>query len=71
MLAVYRTLIERPRSPIERGCTSKVTYTSRREARTRSRDGRHADGSLQPYHCPNCGAWHLGHRRGTFTSFTS
>lgn len=66
MLADYRALIERPRSPIERGCTSKVPYDSRREARARSRNGRHQDGSLQPYHCQHCGAWHLGHRRGAF-----
>ena len=71
MLADYRTLIERPRSPIERGCTSKIAFISRREARTRSRNGRHMDGSLQPYHCQNCGAWHLGHRRATAVSYTS
>ena len=68
MHAAYRTLTERPRSPIERGCTSKISFTSRREARTRSRHGRHMDGSLQPYRCVTCGAWHLGHRRGTFVT---
>ncbi|MFL5674937.1 MAG: hypothetical protein ACJ779_08025 [Chloroflexota bacterium] len=68
MLADYRSFIERPTSPLERGCTTKVAYTSRREARTRSRHGRHADGSLQAYHCRYCGGWHLGHRRGAFVS---
>jgi hypothetical protein len=67
MLAAYRALIERPLSPIERGCTSKVGYSSRREARTRSRHGRHQDGTLQPYRCGNCGDWHLGHRRRAFS----
>lgn len=66
MLAEYRLLIERPPSSIERGCTSKISYTSRREARSTSRRGRHLDGSLAPYHCTNCGAWHLGHRRRVF-----
>ena len=66
MLADYRALIERPLSPIERACTSKVGYGSRREARTRARHGRHQDGTLRPYHCGNCGEWHLGHRRRAF-----
>lgn len=66
MLAEYRLFIERPISPIERGCTSKTGYASRREARMRSRHGRHQDGSLTAYHCAFCGLWHLGHRKRAF-----
>jgi hypothetical protein len=66
MLADYRLLIGRSSSPIERGCMSKISYSSRRDARSTSRHGRHQDGSLAPYHCANCGAWHLGHRRRAF-----
>ena len=63
MLVDYRLFIGRASSPIERGCTSKITYSSRREARSTSRHGRHQDGSLAPYRCAHCGDWHLGHRR--------
>jgi hypothetical protein len=63
MLADYRMFIDRDLPLIERGCTSKVAFESRRAARSRSRHGRHQDGSLAPYHCRYCGAWHLGHRR--------
>jgi hypothetical protein len=66
MLAEDRLLIERPSSPIERGCTSKISYRTRHEARSTSRRNRHLDGSLAPYHCANCGGWHLGHRKRAF-----
>jgi hypothetical protein len=64
MLAEYRTLINRDLPLVERGCTSKAAFLSRREARSLSHNGkRHADGQLKPYHCRNCDRWHLGHGR--------
>ena len=62
MIAVYREYIERPRDPIQRGCISKAAYVSRRGALQFARHGRRQDGTLRPYHCANCDAWHLGHR---------
>jgi len=46
---------------MERGCTSKARFLSRREARSMGRHGRHQDGSLRPYHCRFRDWWHLGH----------
>ena len=66
MQVAYRDLIDRRIPLVERGCTSKAAYDSRREAKNRARHGRHMDGSLRPYHCDHCGAWHLGHRRRAF-----
>lgn len=50
-------------------CTTKVRYESQRHAFTElkrmlSRSRRHADLSSahRPYHCPFCGAWHIGKR---------
>jgi hypothetical protein len=63
MLGEYRTLINRDLPLIERGCTSKATFFSRREARSVSRSGWVGRGQLKPYHCPNCKQWHLGHPR--------
>ena len=62
MITAYALLTERPRSRVERSCSSKVPFDSRREAVSRVRHGRHQDGTLHPYHCAFCGAWHLGHR---------
>jgi hypothetical protein len=62
----YRDLIYRRMPLIERSCTSKSMFTSRREANQRARHSRGTDGSLRPYHCDNCGGWHLGHRRHAF-----
>ena len=62
MLVDYRTFINRDLPFVERGCTSKVAFVSRREARSISNHGRRQDGSLAPYHCRYCGSWHLGHR---------
>jgi hypothetical protein len=61
MIAAYTLLTERPTGRVERSCSSKAPYGSRREARSRVRHGRHQDGTLHPYHCAFCGAWHLGH----------
>jgi hypothetical protein len=63
VIANYRQLINRDLPIIERGCTSKTVFVSRREARSWVRNGRRSDGSLDPYHCGVCGQWHLGHRR--------
>jgi len=64
MLAIdYRTLINRNLPLEERGCTSKVTFSTRVEARSLARRGRRSDGQLDPYHCRYCDFWHLGHRR--------
>ena len=63
VIAAYRSLIERPRDPVGRSCSSKSVFTSRREAVSLSRHGHHQDGTLQAYHCPHCEFWHLGHRR--------
>jgi hypothetical protein len=62
MIVAYTQFIERPTGRVERSCTSKVPYMSRREARSRVRHGRNQDGTLRPYRCPFCGAWHLGHK---------
>jgi hypothetical protein len=63
VIADYRRFINRDLPLIERGCTSKAAFVSRREARSLVRSGRRSDGSLDPYHCGVCGHWHLGHRR--------
>jgi hypothetical protein len=61
MLAIdYRTLINRDLPAVERGCTSKSPFTSRREATHVARHGRHASGQLEAYHCRWCDLWHLG-----------
>lgn len=65
MLADYKTFINRDLPPVERGCTSKAVFVSRREARSLSRHARHGSGQLAPYHCQVCDLWHLGHRRPT------
>jgi hypothetical protein len=57
----YRELINRNLPLVERGCTSKAMFISRREARSRVRNGRHQDGSVRPYRCRYCAWWHLGH----------
>jgi hypothetical protein len=62
MIAEYREYIERPRDPMQRGCIEKAAYPSRRGALQFARHGRRQDGTLRPYHCANCDAWHLGHR---------
>jgi hypothetical protein len=60
----YHDFINRDLPLVERGCTSKALFLSRREARAWMRSGRRSDGRLDPYHCGYCGGWHLGHRRG-------
>lgn len=62
LITDYRTLINRDLPLLERGCTSKAAFESRREARSLARHGRHANGQLHPYHCRYCDLWHLGHR---------
>jgi hypothetical protein len=63
MLAIdYRTLINRDLPLVERGCTSKVAFSTRAEARSLARHGRRSNGQLHPYHCRYCDLWHLGHR---------
>ncbi|HJW21517.1 MAG TPA: hypothetical protein VJ506_03720 [Candidatus Limnocylindrales bacterium] len=61
MIADYRLLINRDLPFMQRGCSSKVGFVSRREARTAVRRGRHGNPQLDPYHCRWCGLWHLGH----------
>jgi len=61
----YRAFINRNLPLVERGCTSKAVYFSRREARSTGRHGKSQDGSLRPYHCRWCDRWHLGHARRT------
>jgi hypothetical protein len=61
----YRRFINRDLPLLERGCTSKAAFESRREARSLARQGRRSDGRSHPYHCRTCGSWHLGHRRGS------
>lgn len=63
MAVDYRQFINRDLPRIERGCTSKVVFDSRREARSWVRHGRRSDGTTAPYHCGACGSWHVGHRR--------
>jgi hypothetical protein len=62
VITAYTLLVERPTNHLERFCSSKISYASRREARARVRGGRNQDGTLRPYHCQFCDAWHLGHR---------
>ena len=61
--ADYHQFINRDLPYLERGCTSKALFTSRREARSLVRNGRRSNGALKAYHCRSCGGWHLGHRR--------
>ncbi|HEY8868203.1 MAG TPA: hypothetical protein VIM30_02290 [Candidatus Limnocylindrales bacterium] len=61
MTTDYRQFINRDLPLVERGCTSKISFESRREAKSVSRRG--GDGRLRPYHCGNCESWHLGHAR--------
>ena len=68
MQVAYRELIDRRLPLIERGCTSKAAYASRREAGAIARHGRHTDGTLRPYRCASCASWHLGHRRARTAS---
>jgi hypothetical protein len=63
MTVDYHLFINRNLPPLERGCTSKAMFVSRREARAQVRHGRQGDGSVKPYHCGHCDHWHLGHRR--------
>ena len=62
-LLVYRQFINRDLPRLERGCTSKAMFISRREAVSATRRGHRGDGALHPYHCGNCAGWHLGHPR--------
>ena len=62
-LLAYRQFINRELPRVERSCTSKAMFVSRREAANLGRHGRGTDGAMKPYHCSTCGAWHLGHRR--------
>jgi hypothetical protein len=41
-------LVERPTGRVERSCTSKAPFGSRREARSRIRHGHGQDGTLRP-----------------------
>jgi hypothetical protein len=66
MQVAYRDLIDRRLPLVERSCTSKAAFVSRREASSLARHGRHSDGAMKPYHCRVCDFWHLGHRRGAF-----
>ena len=59
----YHQFINRNLPLLERGCTSKALFTSRREARSLVRNGRRSNGALKAYHCRSCGGWHLGHPR--------
>ena len=61
VITAYTLLTERPMNRLERSCSSKTPFASRREARSRVSGGRNQDGTLKPYHCEFCGAWHLGH----------
>ncbi len=64
MAQLYLAYINRTLPAIDRGCTSKALFASRREAKAYARNGRRQDGSLAPYHCRYFDHWHLGHTRG-------
>ena len=63
VIADYRLFINRDLPLVERGCTSKAAFISRREARSRANHSARSNGRLAPYHCRTCDLWHLGHRR--------
>lgn len=63
VITAYTVLVERPTNRVERSCSSKIPYATRREARARVRGGRNQDGTLRPYRCQFCDEWHLGHGR--------
>jgi len=63
LAADYRLYINRDLPIQERACTSKAGFTTRAEARSMARHGRHIGGRLAPYHCWFCDLWHLGHPR--------
>ena len=58
----YHQFINRDLPPRERGCTSKVWFISRGEAKCVTRQPWAASG-LKPYRCRWCDGWHLGHRQ--------
>ena len=58
----YHQFINRDLPPRERGCTSKVRFISRGEAKCVTRQP-WASSGLKPYHCRYCDNWHLGHNR--------
>ena len=49
VIIAYTELVERPTNRVERSCSSKIPYATRREARARVRGGRNQDGTLRPY----------------------
>lgn len=59
----YRDYINRILPPLERSCTSKARFGSRREALRQRRRGRWTNDILRPYRCCSCSGWHLGHAR--------
>jgi len=60
MASDYHQFINRDLPLVERGCTSKAVFQTRREARTRISHGLRSNGQLDPYRCRYCGAWHVG-----------
>jgi hypothetical protein len=59
----YRSFINRDLPLLDRGCTSKAVFVSRREARSLANHGRRMGPGLLPYRCRYCTGWHLGHWR--------
>ena len=62
-MGTYTELVETNYGGIDRRCLAKARFDSRGEARATVRHGRHSNGQLEPYHCPDCSYWHLGHGR--------
>lgn len=44
-----------------KGCTLKKQYETKAEARKILNSGVPERKGLEPYHCRECGFWHLGH----------
>jgi len=48
--------------PEEYQCGHKVRYFSKAVAKLQRKRFRRKRNSLQVYHCPHCGFWHLGRK---------
>jgi hypothetical protein len=57
----------RQRRQLSRECESKVRHATFEDAETAARNT-HSYSSVppEPYRCPGCGFWHVGHAPGTY-----
>lgn len=53
----------RDREAMVRRCAGKVRFAHMRDAEREIIRRRDDHGQMSPYGCPNCGGYHVGHRR--------